>query len=236
MGQPQPQDLFACSEGGGTVGGTDEAGNVGHGSPRSLHDRSAEPLVHSGDEAIVRDFPIASADTGRVRAYSSTAVDTSKANRRDEVGRFRVSHTDFPDDDPFQTNHGGVEDGTSQGVTNPTHFASNENLQPRQQYHHQQMGGSHDGGAESLVAASGDCGVVAGRMHTDGPSDVNCTPELPDERGSTTEGHTGDTVLDPSQRSVLEEWLRDVEQETETAATALKVCGSLHRGRVHLHT
>lgn len=236
MGHPQPQDPSACSQGGGTGDGTYKAGNAENGSPRSHQDRSVESIIHSGDEAIVRDFPTASADTGRVRAYSSTAVVMSSTDCHDEVGRFNVSHADFPNNDPLHTTHGGVEDSTSPKTTKPNHFTSNGILQPQQQYCHQQTVGVHDGGAESLVSTSGDQNGVTRGMHVDDTEDVNCTRDLPDEEGRATEGDTDDSVLDPSQRSVLEEWLKDVEQETETAATALKVCGYSHCERLHLYT
>ncbi|CAM9181429.1 unnamed protein product, partial [Sphacelaria rigidula] len=204
MGHPQPQDPSACSEDGGTRDGTYKAGNAENGSPRSHQD---------------------------LRAYSSTAVVMSSTDCHDEVGRFNVSHADFPNNDPLHTTHGGVEDSTSPKTTKPNHFTSNGILQPQQQYCHQQTVGVHDGGAESLVSTSGDQNGVTRGMHVDDTEDVNCTRDLPDERGRATEGDTDDSVLDPSQRSVLEEWLKDVEQETETAATALKVLLKMHQQR-----
>lgn len=199
----QPHGSFGDGKGAVTLSSTapmvcqdvSAAGGVDNG-PRS-HQGRVGILTHGGERAVTGEFPIASADTSGSRDCTRTMAAGY------EVDSFRSSCS--------------VANGSQQVRV----MRFDEECPQR---HHRQsvvdQGGDRTRDVAWLVSDPG--GEAAGDAHVGVIPTMTNVGVLPGERGRATED--ADSVpLTPLQRNALEGWLKEVAQETETAATALQV-------------
>lgn len=173
------------------------AGDVENG-PRSHRDRLGL-LIPGGERVVTPEFPIVSTDTSGARNCTGTVAGSETY----EAGSFLSSY--------------------SVAIDSQNARAMHFNDEPPQRNHRQLV-------VDQVAERTRDVAMVVSDpvREVTGDAHVSVIPAIsslgisPAERGPAIENEIS-VPLTPSQRNALEKWLKDVAQETETAATALQV-------------